>query len=317
MGSFAYSAHVRVHDPASVVNAIRLTMRDELRTPAGAHEAFPQCVLQGQSTQRVIRVCAQQGWVAILDSNIFEASSLASAISRRLDTSVLWFAVNDSDSWQYDLFCKGMLADHFDSSGEVSEGTVVDMATYAQDVEAMTKAIEELRNAGSTIAAIQQKQIQQDKDEMPPDIRDLRDKIATGTASREDTERFSKWVERRARAHTDKIMAQSPLMTELLAKRAKTRKKKKPTKPHFEKLRSILRPSVSEKDIHKALSTHSTFAENDLRQFMELLGINPFFANLSYEYSTDLATELKDAGVNIVEEIRFPEDGLQQDEKER
>ncbi|MCA9165111.1 MAG: hypothetical protein KDA62_19090 [Planctomycetales bacterium] len=123
MGSFANSLHVRGADTEAVSSAIRRIMQNNgfVTTDEAPSE---EAIWGMSSSPRAMHVSeASDGWVTVLDSDLMNMSDLGLELSRLLETYVILFLVNDSDSWHYQLFYAGGDIDSFDSSGEyVDEG---------------------------------------------------------------------------------------------------------------------------------------------------------------------------------------------------
>lgn len=123
MGSFANSLHVRGADTEAVSSAIRRIMQNNgfVTTDEAPTE---ESIWGMSSSPRAMHVSeASEGWVTVLDSDLMNMSDLGLELSRLLETYVILFLVNDSDSWHYQLFYAGGDIDSFDSSGEyVDEG---------------------------------------------------------------------------------------------------------------------------------------------------------------------------------------------------
>lgn len=80
---------------------------------------------------------------------------------------------------------------------------------------------------------------------------------------------------------------------------------------HLEKLRPILPPDATDSRVLEVLGKQSVFAEEVLGQVMELLGMQPFFANLRYRYlEVCTETELLDVDIKMVAHMKFKTDAM-------
>ena len=118
MGSFANSMHIKCDDANKVVAAISDALSREGYEATDEEPSEDGMMLGMPSQLRAMHVAeAHGGWVAVLDSDLMGAFSLASDLSKHLETHALLVMVNDSDSWMYQLYSDGSPVDEFDSSG--------------------------------------------------------------------------------------------------------------------------------------------------------------------------------------------------------
>lgn len=134
MGSFAYNWHVRAESTAAVVAALA-EIFDELGYEPATWRNSDKSVrsLEMSNERRALRIAEiRQGWVSVLDSNMVGAPDIARRLSQRLSTYAICVAVNDSDSWHYDLFHLGASIDEFSSVPEDFDDEEFDVARAAE-----------------------------------------------------------------------------------------------------------------------------------------------------------------------------------------
>lgn len=286
MGSFANSLHVKCNDADDVVDSIRTLMSESGREPTD--ELPDEDSSWGLSTAiRAFHVSAShRGWVGVLDSNVMEFSSLAAELSRRLETQAVLFMVNDSDSWHYVLYRHGIQVDEFDSSGGAAGE--YEWGDDSPDIIPMFPT-------GGFEEQIQEMQ-QQLAHEMPDEIRDIQERINQGTVTPEELTRFGQWIEEQSQQMMDQVIPLS----------ARPSPPKETLAPHVQKLRSILPPDVDDHQVLDLLGKQAVFAEETLAEFLQLVGIAPVFANLSYAYAQEYTMDdLASEGVKMVAHLCF------------
>jgi hypothetical protein len=75
---------------------------------------------------------------------------------------------------------------------------------------------------------------------------------------------------------------------------------------HAEHLRPLLGADVGQDRVLEVLGKQAVFAEHVLGEFMKLLGIQPFFANLSYRYLEECSVaELLAADIKLIDHLKF------------
>ena len=301
MGSFANSLHVKCDDAKLVVSSINDVLQSSGYTTTD--EDLSDDIFQDRpELYRAIFVAdSHNGWVSLLDSDLEQQISLASELSKRLQTPAIYFLVNDSDSWCYRAFRSGSQFDEFDSSVESSfeqrenthETATTTKGGSVSIQEAMTQRARELK--------------EQLKEEMPSDIRHIHERMESQAVTKEELKRYRKWE----RIKTDqqfrdmKSMVMGMIMQRMppLVRQSVS---ESDLRTHFQKLRPILLSDVTEIRVLEVLGKQSLFAEENLGEFMALLGIQPFFANLSYRYIQDCQNqEMEESDIRIVEHLRF------------
>ncbi|HEY7315655.1 MAG TPA: hypothetical protein VH643_40375 [Gemmataceae bacterium] len=311
MGSFANSLHVKSDNAAKVVAAVRnLLFADGYEI---TDEELPQEALWGMpSSLRGIHVSeASEGWVSVLDSDLMQSLSLTAALSGELESDAIQVMVNDSDSWHYQLYRRGEHVDEFDSSG--GEGFVDDEGTARMLGSMGGGSIEDVQALMERVRQMQE-QMQQ---KMPPEIRDIMQRLQTGRATPDETLKYSQWMG----AETPRLMESfkdlmgnfspglggfSPGLDAHLGRSADRDDVLTHLQPHLEQLRPLLKSGVDDEQVLKALGAQAVFAEDLLQQFLPLLGIHPFYAALSYRYLGDFSPQDQESHeIRLVEHLKF------------
>jgi hypothetical protein len=238
---------------------------------------------------------AHKGWVGLLDSDLVDSVSLASDLSCRLETYAIQFMVNDSDSWHYVLFHHGSQVDAFSSSGEL-EGEC--------EIDKMSPEIAQLLSGGGLEQRMREVQQQMERDK-PSEIRDIQQRIQQGTATQEEMQQLGQWIQAESQRFVDQVM---PGMRQVLVR---------PSVPeaelsgHLEKLRPILPRDAADSLVLAVLGKQAVCAEEVLGEFMKLVGVQSFFANLSYRYLEECTeTDLLGADIDIVAHLKFRTDTI-------
>lgn len=301
MGSFANSFHVRSDDAAAVFAAIDGWLR--LEGYQVASDA-PERVRLTPPHRGIYVAEALSGWVGVMDSDLGEGSGLGANIAAELNTPVLFVLVNDSDSWMYQLFVDGDVDEFesvegdFDGEGEV-DASVAELAKSAELIK--------LLQSGD-MAAIQAAlgpQIQRMQEEleakMPPDIRDIYERAKRGQSTPQENQKYVLWVNSNMMPRPSATGMLSGLFGGLLPTKPKPRKRKPPREnPHLKYLRPLLAEGVTDFQVAGALANQSTFAEEDLAEFLPLLGIPSLWAYLSHDYLPEMSeASLREAGVRL------------------
>lgn len=300
MGSFAYSLHVKCNHASEVVVAVEDAMRD-----AGYDTTDEQPDEEGRwgmpSPLRALHVSeAFNGWVGVLDSDSLKSASLASDLSRRLGTYTIQFAVNDSDYWYYQLFHHGSQVDEFDSSGGLAGESEMDETSP----EILTMF------SGGGLAAMQQdieqrmRRVQQElADAMPDHIRDILQRMQNGSPTQEEIKQYTQWTQ----THSQQFIgAINEVMSETIPSVGKPSVPEAELSDHVAKLHPILPSGAEDNRVLDVLGRQAVFAEEVLGEFMKLIGIQLFFANLSYYYLEECTvTELLGADIKVAAHLKF------------
>jgi hypothetical protein len=284
MGSFATSLHVKCDDTELVIAAIKNVIRDagyettEEPLDENAEWGMPSA-LRGIHVSR-----AHNGWVGLLDSDLVNSFALVADLSRSLETYAIVFLVHDSDSWNYQLCRCGSQLDEFSSSAEINQ---------EHDLpEVSPEAVQRMLDLR-----------QQMLDGMPSEIREIEARFMEGTATQEEMKRFSEWAEANSEQVTRHI---SQIASEMSPPVASHSPAEREFGDHIEKLRPILRPDATDGRVSEVLCKQTLFAEQVLREFLELLGVQQGFADLSHRYLEEWTeTELLKNGIEIVAHLKF------------
>ncbi len=290
MGSFANSVHVKCDDANEVVASVANAMRDAGYDPTD-EQPDEEATWGMASPLRALHISEPyNGWVGVLDSDLMESASLASDLSRRLETHTIQFLVNDSDAWHYVLFGYGSQIDAFDSSGGLADEYEMD-ETSPELTQMLLGG--ELENRMRDF----QKQME---DEMPADIRDMQQRIQQGRATQDEMQRFGQWIQ----AESQRVMGD--LMSGMMPSFGSRSAPESELISHIKKLRPILPPDRADSAVLEVLGKQAVFAEEVLGEFMEQIGIQPFFANLSYRYLEECTTaDLLASDINLVGHLKF------------
>jgi hypothetical protein len=297
MGSFANGVHVRSGNGNEVAAAIESVLRDE--GYRATDEAPDEEAMWGMpSALRALRVsesCA--GWVGVLDSDMFNSAPLAADLSRRLRTFAIQFLVNDSDSWGYQLFHLGAAVDEFDSSGGAAGEFDFDGSPdFDQATAAGFAAAQEFQQLAQNMQ-------QQMEEGMPPEVREIQQRIPMGGVSPEEMKIYGDWVAAQSQRYMEII---NQKMSELAPALGRTAPSQEEAASHLDALRPILPPEASDDRVQAILVKQTVFAEEILAEFMGILGLPTRYADLSYRYMEEFAaSDLKAAGIQMIAHLKF------------
>jgi hypothetical protein len=316
MGSFATSLHVRSSDADRVATTLSDILVEGGWRPTQSSPSR-ESEWPGPGPLRALQIsAARDGWVSILDSDLMGSHTLAPTIARKLVTHAIFVFVNDSDGWSY------LVAD---SKGTVSEFDSEDNADGDEDdfgdgdlVEtgAAMAQIQALMRDGSIMQRMQDVQSRMAAD-APPEIRDALQRIRTGQGSTADMQQYQAWAAR----EMPKYMAEMksllggifnlPHVSPESKSRQKSRRKatkaeQAARRKRLDPLRPLFAPGVNDEQVHEVLGKRTTFAEDVLAEFLPLLGIADFYANLNYRYLNESTTgELASHNIRFVQHLRF------------
>lgn len=320
MGSFASSLHVRSDDWGAVAAAVKAALRGE--GFESTDEPLDADARWGMSASlRGIHISTpREGWVAILENDPLSSVSLAADVSRRLDTYAIQFFVNDSDSWHYQLFRGGRQIDAFDSSAdqesewdedaldERGEFPAGGLAGIEQAILGKAQEFEKLLTAG-----------------MPPNVREIHEKVQAGQATQSEMQQYMQWVSAEMPKHMTEMQR---LVGEAMqgmglnggsereadaVRRGSSRQaghsleqEEQALLPHVENLRPLLAAGTPSDLVLELLGRQAVFAEETLGEFLPLVGIAPVYAHLSYRYLEEFSeSELASQSVRMAEHLRF------------
>ena len=311
MGSFATSLHVKSTDPNRV--AASLT---EILTGAGwrpTPEAFPIENSWGEpSNWRALQIsAARDGWVSILDSDLGGAHSLTSTLATKLATPAILFFVNDSDSWSYLLADAKGATTEFDSEEEAGDDDGDDLV----DAASAFAQINSLMRDGSIMQKMQGVQSRMSA-AAPPEIRAAEERIKTGRGTAADIQQYQAW----AMQEMPKYMAEMRSLLGAVIPGSRTHKaaasQKKPRakskseqtawKKRLRRPAPLLAPGVTDEQLQSVLDKRAIFAEEILAEFLPLLGLSDYYANLSYRYLDEsVPDELSPHNIRFLHHLRF------------
>jgi hypothetical protein len=319
MGSFANSLHVKCDDAGRVAAAVRDILGGDGWSPTDEPLDEDTIQLGLPSSRRGVQISAPVGgWVSLLDSDLMGASLLAEALADQLDTDTFYFLVNDSDSWCYTLCRGGKQLDEFDSAGEggmpeeVSEEQLVE---FAESIETLQSMMAD-GSLQERVQAMQRDLIAN----MPPEIQAIEGRMKQGQATQDDLRRHQEWFAAALPQLQDEIgqklggifkMATSaaPKPKTDKPKKKKSAKASKAAKKRLDHLRPLLASGVSDDDVQSVLSRQAVFAEETLAEFLPLVSIPAYYANLSYGYLPESTpAELAAHAIRFVHELRFESD---------
>ena len=315
MGSFANSLHVKTGDAERV--AASLT---ELFAEAGWRPTQKTLALDdtwgGDGPLRGVQISApRQGWVSILDTDLMGVHAAVRRLAKKLSTHAIFFLVDDSDAWSYLLVDPKGVVSEFESG----EGTGDDEDFDGGDLVDATAAIaqlQELMRNGSMMQKFQEMQAQI-LAAAPPEVREAEVRIKRGQGSAADMRLYQAWVMKEMPKHQAQLRsAISGLLNlpriapETRAKQKSGRKQTKAEraaeKQRLDSLRPLFVAGVSDEQVQEVLDKRTTFAEDVLAEFLPLLGIADFYANLSYRYLRGVKDgELATHNIRFVHDLRF------------
>lgn len=301
MGSFANSLHVRSDDTESVSRGIR-----QILEKRGFRFADDPPELDTKSLDPSIRALhvaeTQEGWVGVLDSDLMGLLTLAQELSSRLQTHAICVMVNDSDSWHYELFHKGREVDGFDSPGappllDLNElpDDMLDMPDADELAEAMEAVMETMPALADLLQSL-----------LPPEMREIQQKIADGTATSEEADAFSRWSQELAAGAASEFgEATKKSANDLPVAAADSdgngqAASKRQLEGHLHHLRPLLASGSQPDRVKEVLAEKATLAEEPMADFLEMLGVSRFFAQLSFQYLGEFSVdEMQGEGITF------------------
>jgi hypothetical protein len=304
MGSYGSSLHVRSDDARAVIAEIAKSfgaqgyrIADVDRKALERPETRCSC--------RLLDVAeAENGWVGVLDSDLLGTLTLAQELSARLDTYAICVMVDGSTSWHYELFRKGRPVDGFDSPGApplLNLDGIPPEVLEMPDADELAKAIGELSEQVPGIAEMVESLL-------PPEMRQLHRRIVEGTATAEDAEKFAAWTRQLTEAAVSDFGKPASALPIGLTESAGNGKaaSKEALDVHIQHLRPLLHAKADTNQVKEVLLEKATFAQEPLADFLELIGINSFFAQLSLQYLHELTeADLRREGIRLARTIMF------------
>jgi hypothetical protein len=304
MGGYASSLHVRSDDAQAVIAEIAKSFGAQgYRIADVDRKAFEKP--ESGCTDRLLGVAgAENGWVGVLDSDLLGMLTLAQELSARLDTYAICVMVNGGSSWHYELFRGGRPLDGFDSPGApplLKLDGIPPEVLEMPDADELAKAIGELSEQVPGI-------VEMIESLLPPEMRQLHRRIVEGTATADDAERFAAWT----RQLTEETVSdfgkpESPLPIGLTESAGNGKAASKAALDvHIHHLRPLLGPKADANQIRQLLLEEAPCAQEPLADFLERIGINPFFAQLSLQDLPELTEAgLRREGIQLARSILF------------
>ncbi len=314
MGSFANSLHVESDDAASVARALT-----ELFVEAGWQPTEKKLDLSdtwgGEGSLRGVQISApRDGWVSILDTDLAAAHAIVQRLAKRLATHAIFFFVDDSDSWSYlAADPKGRINDF--ESGDGADDEDGDGGEFAGATAAIAQLQDVMRD-GSIVQKFQDMQAQMFAS-APPEVREAHDRIKSGRPEPGDMQRYQAWLMQELPKHQMQFRSMISGLFHLpgVSKKARSKKKSRPKQSKkrqaaqqkwLDALRPLFAEGVTDEQVQEVLDKRDIFAENLLAEFLPLLGIAEFYANLSYRYLQGVEeSELAAHNIRFVNDLRF------------
>jgi hypothetical protein len=307
MGSFANGLHVKCDDSRRVAAGIesilgQLGWQPTAKAPGRA--AWP-----GPATLRGVRVSAPlNSWVSILDTDLLGAHTLAGALAKDLETHAIFCMVNDSDSWCYLLAEPTGEVSEFDSVGETDEDVSEEDLAQLQEKVA---ALQGMMSDGSWQQRIQQMHVEMMAD-APAEIREIEASMRSGKVTPAQMQQYQAW----AIQQMPKFMGQLGGFMEAFKQPVRPAAKKNPKRrskaeraaqrKRLEQLRPLLAEDATDEQVQEVFEKQAAFAEDVLAEFLRLLGIPDYYANLSYRYLEETRDdELNARHIQFVHHFRF------------
>jgi hypothetical protein len=319
MGSFATSLHVKSSDADRVAATLTEILAGSGWRPTQKDpESEPQW--GAPPTLRGLQVSApRDGWVSVLDTDLMGAHGLAPAIAEKLDTHAIFFLVNDSDSWSYLLADPDGAVSEFDSDEHAGGGDYEDDDYDDVDLSKAGPALAQLgalMRDGSMLKKMQEVQTRLSAS-APPEIREAEQRIKTGRGTAADMQAYQAWARQEMPKHMDEMKS---LLGGLLnlprtgatppaqkkSQRQRSKAEEAARRERLEPLRQLYAAGVEDDQVNEVLDRKTLYAEDVLAEFLPLLGIADFYANLSYRYLNEITTgELAPRNIQFVHHLKF------------
>jgi len=291
MGSFATSLHIKSTNADGVAAALKNILAADDWRPTDKELDADASWGASENLRGVHITSPRDGWVGILDSDLMGGHALTSRLAQQLQTPAIFFFVNDSDSWSY------LLADGHGATSEFdSEELPPDDDEEAQMVNA-TAAISQIQSLMQDGSVMQKMQSIQERmsASAPPDIRAAEERIKTGRGTTADMQQYQAWAMQEMPKHMADMRSMLGGLLGLgraassgSGQKKSSRKQSKAQRTAWQKrladLRPLLAKGVTDEQVQAVMEKRELFAEEVLREFLPLLGIAGFFANLSYRY---------------------------------
>jgi hypothetical protein len=320
MGSYANSLHVKTTDAERVAAGVT-----DLLTAAGWQRSNKtvddRTAWTSQGTRRGVHISApRDGWVSVLDTDLLGAHESVAGLAKQLSTHAIFFFVDDSDSWSYLLVDPTGQVSEFESDQGADDDKDFDSSDFDDgDLVQASGAIAQLQalmRDGSVLQKFQEVQ-QQVLAGAPPEIRELEARLKRGQGTVADMQRYKAWALQEMPKHTAQFRS---LLGEVLnvarvgpsakskgkSSRKRTKAQRAASKQRIDRLRPLLAPGITDKQVEDSLDKRDVFAENVLADFLPLLGISDFYANLSYRYLSGVnENELAAHNIHFIRHLAF------------
>jgi len=169
---------------------------------------------------------------------------------------------------------------------------------------------------GSIMKKIQEMQAKMLAD-APQEVRDAEARIKSGQGTAADMRQYQTWAMSEMPKHMAEMkQALAGALNPLKAISAATTRKKKQRRStkaeraaereRLDRLRPLLVDGVTDEMVQTVLDKRSTFAEDVLAEFLPLVGIADYYANLGYQYLDETRpAELAAQNIRFVESLGF------------
>ena len=302
MGHFVWSVHVRTDDAERVVHGVVEILTDCEFVARECDAAESGDAPAPARTNHVTE--AQNGWVAIFDSNPTAAVALAGELARRLKTRVIYVFDNGS-RWGYVLYGRDGLVDRMSSDGAADGYEIGELSPELSKLFAEGSA-EEVREEIERRTADFQRRL---SDLVPPHIRELHRRVTSGAATAEEAETYRAWSRSEVPKLADEMLTLSGDVFDVTDADSEGRssdvRNAIDATIHVEFLRSLLVEGATGELAARVLEGRTEGA--GLAEFLPLIGIAPDFATLEAD---DLAKMPPDGdseppGIRLRTELTF------------
>jgi hypothetical protein len=315
MGSFANSLHVKTSDTERV--ATNLT---ELFAEAGWQPTQKKLELHetwgGEGPVRGVQISApREGWVSILDTDLMGVHAAVPRLAKKLGTHAIFFLVDDSDAWSYLLADPKGVVSEFESGVGAGDEEDYDDSEMVESGAAIAQ-LQNLMRDGSMLQKFQDMQAQM-LAAAPPEVREAEVRIKHGQGTTADMQVYQAWTMKEMPKHQAQLRSAISGLFNLprivpetrarqKAGRKQTKAERAVEKKRLDSLRPLFGAGASDEQVQEVLNKQATFAEDVLAEFLLLLDISEFYANLSYRYLRGAKdSELAAHNIQFVHDLRF------------
>jgi hypothetical protein len=147
----------------------------------------------------------------------------------------------------------------------------------------------------------------------PPEVRATEARIRSGQGTAADMQQYQAWAMQEMPKYMADMKALLGGALDLPKASAPKKSKRKASKAErtaqkqrLDALRPILAEGITDKDVQAVLDQQAVFAEEVLAEFLPLVNISAYYANLSYGYLDESSPqELAGHGIQFVQHLRF------------